>query len=608
MESKMKKFLLSILIVLMTTLPASAEYFSDIIVTSPDGLWTDERAYASLADAITAVGANDRIIVVASNETVTDLTVPSNVILEFKRGGMITYSGQLSINNPTIIAGNVQIFNATGAGEADFAHGTNLRASWFEDLHEMFDQTLDNYVTCIIDSGWAANIDADCQVGNNVNLRWEGPGNRLVINTGFTLSNIKNIEAGNYQIFAGSGDFDFLDSTYLKLSWFNNLRSALTWIEAEEAIIVITGTNTVAYDSTVAANELLDFISEKGELAISAGVTLTISSTNSIISDDRQIFTGAGTVTYSDDIGIVKGIWDGSDDDINIYSDEDINLEAVSDINISAGSDLDLLSTGGDVNIDSSGGDDVNITAEDDISLIVDAGDSIYGNFGGTIRHELTQASHLITSPVLNSAYLYLLGDNNDDDGSYRIEAEDSGYFRIASRGTGAWVDYISIANGDGRLFAQEVYSDVANDRAVYVEASGLLGTLSSDARDKVDKGPIEDTSWIYNLIPRKVAYKQYDTKLIETVNATDSKGNIIIDKKTGLPKQLRKFNDVWNGKEDKVLHYSLYAQEVADYNDIVIQRDKDGIPDYIDYNGLIVVIINEMKKLRSEIDELKAK
>jgi len=56
----MKKFLISILMVLALCIPAttSAEFFSDIIVTSPDGIWTDERAYSSLEDAISAVADN----------------------------------------------------------------------------------------------------------------------------------------------------------------------------------------------------------------------------------------------------------------------------------------------------------------------------------------------------------------------------------------------------------------------------------------------------------------------------------------------------------------------------------------------------------------------
>jgi len=212
----MKKFLIS---------PAttSAEFFSDIIVTSPDGIWTDERAYSSLEDAISAVGSNNRTIVVASEEVVTDLTIPSNVALDFKRGGKITYSGQLTINTTNISAPNQPIFNPTGSGEADFARGTELRSAWFNNLNEMFDQTVDNYVTVIINSGWAANVTADATVGDNVTLKWEGAGQRIVVNSGFTLLiySPENIVADErQQIFGGSGTITWSQAGTISPFWF----------------------------------------------------------------------------------------------------------------------------------------------------------------------------------------------------------------------------------------------------------------------------------------------------------------------------------------------------------------------------------------------------
>lgn len=277
---KMRKFLNVIVVsflISLSCISAHAEFFKDIIVTSPVGIWTDERAYATIADAITAIGSNEQKLVIASQETVTDLTIPSNISLKFVKDGMITYSGNLNIQSPNISAPNRQIFNATGVGEADFARGTNLRASWFEDLHEMFDQTLDNYVTCIIDRGWSANVDADCQVGNNVTLKWEGPGHRIVINSGFELSNIKNIDAGSYQIFGGSGDLDFVSGSRLNTSWFAHFRNILTWIESENVTLLLDGDVTVEYTNTIPNNVKLDFISRYGRLIFDPGITLTVS-------------------------------------------------------------------------------------------------------------------------------------------------------------------------------------------------------------------------------------------------------------------------------------------------------------------------------------------
>lgn len=79
----MKKFLTTILVFLTLSVPSYAEFFSDIIVTSPAGIWTDERAYGSISDAISAIGSNEQTLVIGSQETVTNLTIPSNISLRF---------------------------------------------------------------------------------------------------------------------------------------------------------------------------------------------------------------------------------------------------------------------------------------------------------------------------------------------------------------------------------------------------------------------------------------------------------------------------------------------------------------------------------------------
>jgi len=289
----MKKFILSIILSIFVLFgSANADYMPDLVITGADGIWTDNRAYATLSDAITAIGGSDQTLVVASPQTVTDLTIPSNITLKFVRTGMITYSGQLTIQTPNIESSDRQIFDATGSGEADFARGTNLRSTWFEDFHEMFDQTVDNYVILTICSGWSANVDATAQVGNNVNLKWEGAGNRIVINSGFELSNIKNIDAGRYQIFGGSGDLDFVDGTSMKLVWFPRLRSIVTWIESEEITIRVEESSTVDYDNTVPTNMAL--VVDKGAtLTIAAGRTLT---SNGLV-EIRGTIAGSGALT-----------------------------------------------------------------------------------------------------------------------------------------------------------------------------------------------------------------------------------------------------------------------------------------------------------------------
>ncbi|MBU2395665.1 MAG: hypothetical protein KKH70_20215, partial [Gammaproteobacteria bacterium] len=275
----MKKLLTLILSIILFASVASAEFFSDVIVTSPNGIWTDSRAYSTLNAAVAAVGANDREIVIASPQTVTTLTVPSNVRLKFLRNGSITNSGYLNIQTKNIEADNRRIF--TGAGNIDFANGTVVKTGWFSNIESAFALTVNDTVTLIVSK--PQTITANYSPGNNVNLKWESPGNILTVNLGVVVGNLKLIEAGNFQLFAGSGDFDFLDGTRLKLAWFNHLRSVLNWVESEEVTIVVSGTNQVSFDDVATINESFVFSSEQGQFAIDPGRILTINSPANII-------------------------------------------------------------------------------------------------------------------------------------------------------------------------------------------------------------------------------------------------------------------------------------------------------------------------------------
>uniref|UniRef100_A0A6H1ZCS4 Putative pectate lyase n=1 Tax=viral metagenome TaxID=1070528 RepID=A0A6H1ZCS4_9ZZZZ len=288
----MKKFLILILSIILFASVASAEFFSDVIVTSPNGIWTDSRAYTTLNAAVAAVDANDREIVIASPQVVTTLTVPANVRLKFLRNGSITNSGYLNIQTKNIEADNRQIF--TGVGNIDFAAGTVVKTGWFSNIESAFALTTDDTVTLIVTK--PQTITASYSPGNNVNLKWESPGNILTVNLGIVVGNLKNIEAGNYQIFAGAGDFDFLDGAELKLNWFNRLSDVLTWVESEKVTIVVNENSLVQATVASAANESIKVV-PGGILNLDAGVVLTVNGDFS--AGPYQAFTGAGTVVLS---------------------------------------------------------------------------------------------------------------------------------------------------------------------------------------------------------------------------------------------------------------------------------------------------------------------
>ena len=319
----MKRLLIITLFILSLVTPVHADYMSDLIMTGTTGIWTDSRAYSTLADCIADVGAIETDIYIAKQEAVTVLTIPATARLHFLKSGSIANTGQLTLNTKQIFAGDQQIF--TGTGDIDFSNGTVVRSSWFSTIVTAFTLTNDDNVTLVISK--PAFITANCAVGDNVNLRWESPRTQLTANAGFTLSNIKNIEAGNFQLFAGAGTFTFLDGSRLKLSWFARLRSAITWINTTEATLVVSGTNTVDYSDTVPYNLTLDMSSENGIFSVSPGITLTIN--GHFIAGMRQAFTTTGTIIFAS--GSVEKInvrWSGAVGDGTTDDSTEINYVA----------------------------------------------------------------------------------------------------------------------------------------------------------------------------------------------------------------------------------------------------------------------------------------
>lgn len=292
-EFMKKIFLLIAVLLTLTITNVQAQFVQDVIVTSSNGIWTDSRAYATLNDAITAVGANKRTIVISSQQTVTALTIPSTVTLRFERDGSIANSAQLTINTKNIEADNHQIF--TGVGNIDFASGTIVKSSWFQNIETAFALTGNDTITLLMTA--AHTVTASYSPGNNVLLKWDSPGNILTTNAGVTVGNLKLIEAGPYQIFGGAGDFDFLDGTYLKSDWFNRLRSAVSWIESELVTIELTSSETLDMNLTIPTNIILSF----NNTMISGAFTLAFAgSPNAQIKalPDQQIFGSTTTITF----------------------------------------------------------------------------------------------------------------------------------------------------------------------------------------------------------------------------------------------------------------------------------------------------------------------
>ena len=78
----------------------------------------DVRAYPSLNAAISDIGSSNKTLVISNQQSVTsNVTVPSNVTLEFLQGGSLAIANGVTVSviNP-IVAGTHQIFYLTGTG------------------------------------------------------------------------------------------------------------------------------------------------------------------------------------------------------------------------------------------------------------------------------------------------------------------------------------------------------------------------------------------------------------------------------------------------------------------------------------------------------------
>jgi len=316
---KKRLFVYLIFSILLFASVSSAEYFRDIVLTGTAGPWTDSRSYTSITAAIAGIGATDCDLYIARQEACVALTVPANVRLHFLKSGSIANTGQLIINTKNIYARDRQIF--TGTGDIDFAAGSVVRSTWFADIADAIDYTNDDSVALIIAA--ADTVISDCAVGNNVTLTWETAGNMITVAGAMTLSNITQINAGQYQLFAGAGDFDFLDGTRLNLAWFADFADANARIEAEEAVLIIAGNHAVATSPTTTANITLDFLTADGMLTVAGAQTLTISSPYQVVAGDgQQIFAGAGTIMFTA-TGNVQVNWfdvDGVNDYVQVQA------------------------------------------------------------------------------------------------------------------------------------------------------------------------------------------------------------------------------------------------------------------------------------------------
>ena len=88
----------------------------------------------SINTNISSIGANNRTLVIADNQTLTaNLTIPTNVHLHFNQGGKITLGSYNLTINGSLTAPLAQIFDDSGSGTVTFGAGyvKELYAEWW---------------------------------------------------------------------------------------------------------------------------------------------------------------------------------------------------------------------------------------------------------------------------------------------------------------------------------------------------------------------------------------------------------------------------------------------------------------------------------------------
>lgn len=215
--------------------------------------------------------------------------------------------------------------------------------------------------------------------------------------------------------------------------------------------------------------------------------------------------------------------------------------------------------------------------------------DTYYGGeeVGGTARNLLgvTTADYArignesLEMSILTSGNIYANSSNIVLDNNYYVRLKNTSASAVNVFGM-TTSDQVRFGNGsypitflsDNNIYAAGIYNTTTSARNVYVDATGLLGYLSSSAKSKENIEDIDDTEWIYDLKPKKFNYRSDPDKSIEYGLIADDLEKIRpdlcfydIDEKTG-------------------------KKEVAGIN----------------YRSFTAILINEIKKLRNDINQYK--
>jgi trimeric autotransporter adhesin len=132
----------------------------------------------------------------------------------------------------------------------------------------------------------------------------------------------------------------------------------------------------------------------------------------------------------------------------------------------------------------------------------------------------------------------------------------------------GAGVNGVAGESNTTRI--RNIYTTVANGRAVYVNADNKIGTLSSSRRFKEDIQPMDCSSeTLFALKPVTFRYKK-------------------------------------DADPSQALSFGLIAEDVAQVSPELITRDEQGKPQTVRYEAVNAMLLNEFLKEHRKVDSLE--
>lgn len=290
----------------------------------------------SLAWVINTLSTDPATIELPGNQTyslTTNLVIPETIVLNFQRGAILGGTGNISGSGlKHIQAGAWQIFSTSGT--ITFPDGSDLKSSWFADFETAITKISTAKVSLEVTE--ADTISNDCTLNANTKPVWTSAGKILTISSGKTLTFNSQIDAGLYQIIAGTGS---AAAEYkVESIWFSSLNQA---VASGAQLIKITPyiTHTITSSISVQNNQTIEGCGIKSLVEFGANIDgFTIDGKTNVIIRDFKIDGKKGTYTTTSNSAISSPA--------NGTGSSNIRIEGITIVDV-AGSSIEILAQSG---------------------------------------------------------------------------------------------------------------------------------------------------------------------------------------------------------------------------------------------------------------------